>query len=1428
MTYILFTGSVVPEQQQPTALAYADPQFGVVGSIVKLDGSASTNPMETDLTYTWEFVQVPIGSVVKSEGFKVLEPSGEVVSFSPDVVGEYLVNLTVSNGVYSHTAQIQTSIRAMLVPHGRGIVPDGKFIWSYIRDVWTQVEDREWFETLWSALIQIVGAETLKLYQSDFNKSIRDIQDLYQRRWLSYEPKLNIVTDDCTFYIGNHCAGTDATSTDLGSAGQAIIINTSTLPLPPGELIVTSGSVLRDVVGKTIDVLYDSKQPDNVYSYEIIGTNPAKTGYLVKQVSNPLAGLSHPLYIPDRFEGRVVPDCFPIFSFQSPVWSFGDAPPDYATWLSMSPSPMDFLPPTYPLGGSAILSKVLIGDIIQVKGGPNAGFYRIIEVSPSTVTVHKNPPSSSTGLTSSDIYRPVGFRVEIPDTQVTDTFAIPYEPSTNNPSLVAPGRVVLIAGTAYVVSRTVTDTGSVVPRVLISDNNGEILTGLSGASWRIPHTLVSNSQNFEDLGVASGDRITIDVLDTLTGAVVPIPCQVMGVSGNRLGVIITDEFPTQGEVPEVPLSFYQAISETFGITSVLTDPAGNTVLSGEAKALNDAISTGRFRATYWNKELSPSTDITLNGRSFRIQPRSIIRNRFVPVPDGLVSVPTLQNWIVQPDVTSHDGKYFQLKNGKEYEIESLPVSLMENNDYTINGQTAFYGDLTFNSGTNIVESHVGHFVDRNLRPHDTFTIVSPATLAGNYRIVSVLSNDQLLLATAVPRYVLGEVVTARIRITRKAKGEFLRFLPGGFSAKNPAPARLWAEASLFDNNEAVEGNFGLLVGLTREDVSRISEPVNYRQAVAGLMYAFTQGSSVGRARLGAQILLGLPFSEHRGIIRSIDEDYRVDVHGVPTMGRIFAEDVDPNGVPLGMFRIYTYPLDAESSISGLEVNPATGLPYAVGDVLELFRPLCKGVEILDYLNGDTSDLSGPALVQRLNALRLRANYRIFSDGEMDLVSNFLRKITPAYIGYIVSTMAEFNDDASVRDSEDRRLTMRQVDNASFGIPPAVMFDGKSGWAPYAYWDDGFYWVRKYGRDLVTTYDNSVPVVTGTVGGGAVTPPFGEGPVCKATDSLVILDGPNTGTYPITSLTDTSLTVSGLPVSGFQAATQGYMVLRKISSLIRSGTGTYTNASTTVSLGAGLVADGVGPGDTLIIMDPGAAVYYRRTILRVGGTTSADGYSPALVAGEAQVDSLLPSNGAAQPYSIFRLSLNAPEGAGLTATAAPVIFGGDSNITISDKLFLALLDTGDTLVDTVSPSGNRYTVLDPFKVYVTPPLPASTTVRLEKRGMGGSAITYDQLRNDPQDEVKSMLRETDTGAAQCLGTDVTLRSWNGAAYTVLDTTLFVIPGDYLHLLNGGNSTVDIGCGPGVYPVVSVQAAGAVRLARTLTANDTSAWELIRRR
>jgi hypothetical protein len=66
-----------------------------------------------------------------------------------------------------------------------------------------------------------------------------------------------------------------------------------------------------------------------------------------------------------------------------------------------------------------------------------------------------------------------------------------------------------------------------------------------------------------------------------------------------------------------------------------------------------------------------------------------------------------------------------------------------------------------------------------------------------------------------------------------------------------------------------------------------------------------------------------------------------------------------------------------------------------------------------------------------------------------------------------------------------------------------------------------------------------------------------------------------------------------------------------------------------------------------------------------------------------------------------------------------------------------------------------------------------------------------------------------------------------AAEALPPDINIKPGDFLALTSGGNSMVDIGYGPGVYPIVTA-GVSEVTLSVTLTSSDASAWNILRRR
>jgi hypothetical protein len=89
-------------------LAHAGPdQTAHVGILVTLNGSASSDPTgPLPLTYAWSFASKPAGSTVK-----LSDPSAVDPTFTPDVLGDYLIQLVVTNaaGVSSLPATVRVS-----------------------------------------------------------------------------------------------------------------------------------------------------------------------------------------------------------------------------------------------------------------------------------------------------------------------------------------------------------------------------------------------------------------------------------------------------------------------------------------------------------------------------------------------------------------------------------------------------------------------------------------------------------------------------------------------------------------------------------------------------------------------------------------------------------------------------------------------------------------------------------------------------------------------------------------------------------------------------------------------------------------------------------------------------------------------------------------------------------------------------------------------------------------------------------------------------------------------------------------------------------------------------------------------------------------------------------------------------------------------
>lgn len=80
-----------PKNESPIALISSSPEIPRVGQVLNLDGSKSKDPAQQMLTYAWMLRTVPVGSQAR------LKANEEKASLTPDLPGEYVISLVVSN-----------------------------------------------------------------------------------------------------------------------------------------------------------------------------------------------------------------------------------------------------------------------------------------------------------------------------------------------------------------------------------------------------------------------------------------------------------------------------------------------------------------------------------------------------------------------------------------------------------------------------------------------------------------------------------------------------------------------------------------------------------------------------------------------------------------------------------------------------------------------------------------------------------------------------------------------------------------------------------------------------------------------------------------------------------------------------------------------------------------------------------------------------------------------------------------------------------------------------------------------------------------------------------------------------------------------------------------------------------------------------------
>ena len=285
-----YSHSTTPNNKRPLAdLAYTNID-ALIGSIIQLDGRKSYDPEGNSLEFHWRFVQLPSSSGLTDSSFRNIRPNGSAVSFIPDVLGLYVVELTVNDGgLDSEPKTCLVNVKLSQVPVGEGTVPDAQFLWQYISNFWSLVEDRQYITSIWSSVIQLIGAELIKLWSNDYNKSLKTIQENVQRRW----QRVHTITD-LTGQPQRVIAGTTSDGDDGGtgdpeeSPGSG---NTSIFYVPKSSSDLTLLDANYGAKGRVVVLNGEGRTISRVYNKDVGGTDYS-VAVLEDQVLDGLVGVT--------------------------------------------------------------------------------------------------------------------------------------------------------------------------------------------------------------------------------------------------------------------------------------------------------------------------------------------------------------------------------------------------------------------------------------------------------------------------------------------------------------------------------------------------------------------------------------------------------------------------------------------------------------------------------------------------------------------------------------------------------------------------------------------------------------------------------------------------------------------------------------------------------------------------------------------------------------------------------------------------------------------------------------------------------------------------------------------------------------------------------------------------------------------------------
>ena len=428
------------------------------------------------------------------------------------------------------------------------------------------------------------------------------------------------------------------------------------------------------------------------------------------------------------------------------------------------------------------------------------------------------------------------------------------------------------------------------------------------------------------------------------------------------------------------------------------------------------------RAYGFRLKSSSEFSITVSGKTrvLRVSLSTIRKRSAFTVDNHVEELSTLREFIEVQNVTS-DGNFVLTEANRAINLGRQPITLLENRDFRVYREGRVLRGLSYTLGQNYILSPQGYLSSLVRRGYEL--VFDSGYGAGRYYVTEV-RNDKIYV-TPNPRLPFSD---SSAEIVRASEDTLVEIEDESILPVINGVVRLWCESATVSDYEELESKYGIISDLTYERWKSLRTANSYLDIIRAFILISVSGHSVNALRDLVSMVLGLPYTPVKSIVRRIDREVRSDQGAV--FDKVILEELDREGLSTGRFNAYYGVSRSDSNVVG---NLGFIEEVTQGSVIDAGTVLVRGISLNDKLGDSPSkrhvfDVRVAAGSSPLNATALR------------YARESLDKLKPAYTDFRLFPEIHVRDTIEI-ESDVTFFMSKRLTDTPYGLHgPAEVLD----------------------------------------------------------------------------------------------------------------------------------------------------------------------------------------------------------------------------------------------------------------------------------------------------------------------------------------------------------------------------------------------------